>query len=325
MKMTIKLISLLLPVYNEEQSVLQFILELDKFYQNKLQSKFKLELIFVDDGSKDNTSSLIESLIKLNEKDYQIKLIQLSKNFGKENALLAGFDHASGDALIPFDIDMQDPLILIETMLEEWEKGFKVVNAKRTNRSSEDMFKRITAHMYYKMMNYLTDNCIAEQVGDFRLLDKSVYTAIKSLREKNRFTKGLMTWVGFNTTTVMYERTQRVTGTTKFNFRKLLKLGFDGLFSFSDKPIRLSAYIGTGFMLLAFGFGIDIVIRTLLYGNDVAGYPSLMTVILFSFGLLFLMQGLQGEYIARIYNEVKNRPNYIVNKIISKDDNYEKE
>lgn len=309
-------VTLLLPVFNEQESILPFFIEFEKFIQDK---SHQYSLLFINDGSTDKTFSLLKDIAiatKEHKKPYQVKVINLSRNFGKESALCAGFDYTEGDVVIPYDIDMQDPLIVINDLIQEWNNGFAVVNAKRIDRKKESVIKRGLAHVYYKLLKYLTDSTIEEQIGDFRLLDSKVVRAFSLLREKNRFTKGLMSWVGFKTTTITYSRVERKEGETKFSFRKLLKLGLDGIFAFSDKPIRISAYIGLSFMLVAFGLGLDILIKTLLFGNTVAGYPSLMVVILFSFGLLFLMQGIQGEYIARIYNEVKDRPIYIIDEII---------
>lgn len=309
-------VTLLLPVFNEQESILPFFIEFEKFIQDK---SHQYSLLFINDGSTDKTFSLLKDIAiatKEHKKPYQVKVINLSRNFGKESALCAGFDYTEGDVVIPYDIDMQDPLSIIDVMLKEWEKGFQIVNAKRIDRTKESFIKRNMAHIYYKLLTYLTDATLDEQVGDFRLFDIKVVKSLSSLREKNRYTKGLMSWIGYKTTTITYSRVERKEGITKFGLSKLLKLGLDGIFAFSDKPIRISSYIGLIFMFCAFILGLDIFIKTLLFGNNVAGYPSLMTVILFSFGLLFLMQGVQGEYIARIYNEVKQRPIYLVNDVI---------
>ncbi len=309
-------VSLLLPIYNEQDTILPFLTAFEQYIADK---PFTYELLFINDGSTDSSYHLLKDIIALSKKrnkNYVIKLIQLSRNFGKESALCAGFDKITGDVVIPYDVDMQDPLDVIDLLIAKWQEGYQVVNAKRVNRQKESMIKRVMAHMYYKAIKYLTDSTIEEQVGDFRLFDIKVVQSLSMLREKNRFTKGLMSWVGFKTATVEYSRVERQEGVTKFNFRKLIKLGLDGIFAFSDKPIRISSYIGVFFMLFAFGLGVDILIKTLMFGNAVAGYPSLMVVILFSFGLLFLMQGVHGEYIARIYNEVKDRPIYIIDEIV---------
>lgn len=241
-----------------------------------------------------------------------MKIINLSRNFGKEAALTAGLDYAKGDAIIPIDVDLQDPPELIKTMVSKWEEGFDVVLAKRIDRSSDTFIKKITANSFYKINNKISNINIPENVGDYRLFSKKVLKAIQALPENQRFMKGIFAWVGFNTTVVEYKREKRVAGNSSFNGWSLWNFALNGITSFSTVPIRIWLYIGSIISALSFLYGIWIIIKTVLLGVDVPGYSSMMTVVLFLGGIQLMGIGILGEYIGRIYNESKKRPIYIV-------------
>lgn len=304
-----KKISLVIPFYNEEATVEDFFAKVFPIIESIKQYVF--EFICVDDGSSDNT---FVNLLKFKER---IKIVQLSRNFRKEAALTAGMDFATGDAVIPLDADLQDPLELIITMLKKWEEGFEVVLAKRKNRMNDSWFKRNSAKYFYKLHNWLADYKIPDNVGDFRLLDRAVVTALKKLPERQRFMKGLFAWVGFKTTIVEYERPQRIAGKTQWNQWQLWNFALDGITSFSTLPLRVWSYLGILFALIAFVYGSWIVLRTLLYGIDLPGYASLFVAVLFLGGVQLIGIGVLGEYLGRIYQETKQRPIYIVKKIIN--------
>lgn len=305
---TSKKISLIIPFYNEGNTVFDFFNKLLPIISNLKQYEF--EFICIDDGSTDNT---VENLLSL--KDQRIKVIQFSRNFKKEAALSAGIDFAAGDAMIPMDADLQDPPELIGEMLKKWEEGFEVVLAKRSDRSTDPALKRISATLFYKVNNLLTDFTIPQNVGDFRLMDRVVIEALKQLPERQRFMKGLFAWVGFKTAMIEYKREPRVSGTTKWNKWKLWNFALDGITSFSTTPLRIWSYIGIIFALIALIYGGWIMLRVLLHGVDVPGYASLFTAILFIGGIQLISIGVLGEYLGRTYQETKHRPIYIVRKL----------
>ena len=307
MKKVTKIISLIIPFFNEGTTVFDFFRQLTPLVDRV--KNYQFEFVCIDDGSTDNT---LENLLNL--KDPRIKIIQLSRNFKKEAALTAGLDFAIGDAVIPLDADLQDPPELIEKMLAKWEEGFEVVLAKRTNRTSDSWFKKITAKLFYKVSDYLLECKIPNNVGDFRLMDRTVVNALKTLPERQRFMKGLFAWVGFKTTTIEYTRQARVSGITKWNTWKLWNFALDGITSFSTLPLRIWSYLGVSFALLAIFYGSWIIIRVFLRGVDVPGYASLLTAVLFLGGIQLIGIGVLGEYIGRTYQESKNRPIYIVRK-----------
>lgn len=304
-----KTVSLVVPFYNESAGI-------DLFYDGILpvlneNSEFNFEVICVDDGSKDNTLQL---LIALTQKDTRFHIVELSRNFGKEAALSAGIDTARGDAVIPFDADLQDPPELISEMLAKWQEGAEVVLARRTDRSTDSFLKRKTAALFYRFHNQLSPVKIPENVGDFRLMDRVVIDALKQFSEQQRFMKGLFAWVGFNTVTLDYKRHQRVAGDTKFSGWKLWNLALEGITSFSIAPLKLWVYIGGLGTIIAFFYTIFIISRTLLHGVEVPGYASLLVVSLLLGSLQLISIGMLGEYIGRIYMETKNRPVYIIRK-----------
>ncbi|GHU11435.1 glycosyl transferase [Alphaproteobacteria bacterium] len=271
------------------------------------------EIICVNDGSADDT---LAQLVKQKENISQIKIINFSRNFGKDAAMTAGLDFASGECVIPIDSDLQDPPELIAEMLEKWKQGFDVVLAKRIDRSEDGFFKRITACLFYKICNLLSDIELPENVGDFRLLDRKVVDAIKQCPERKRFMKGLFAFAGFKTATVEYKRPPREVGKSKWNYWKLWNYAIDGLTSFSTFPLKIWTYIGILVTLASFAGGLWILLRTLYYGIDWPGYASLMIVMLFLGGTQMISLGLIGEYVGRIYMESKQRPIYIVKDII---------
>lgn len=309
-----KLVSVIVPMYNEEAVFHTLFSVLDKTLS---QLDLDYEVICVDDGSKDKTRQL---LLAKTQEDSRVKAVLLSRNFGKEAAMTAAIDYASGDAVIPIDADLQDPPELIGQMVEKWREGFDVVYAKRISRTTDTAVKRNTAGLFYRIFNMLSEIPIPENVGDYRLMDRRVVDAIKRLPEKDRFMKGLFCWPGFNSTAIEFERPERAEGETKFNYWKLWNFALNGITSFSSFPVRIGVYLGLIVSAAAFIYGVIIMLKTLITGIDVPGYASLMVVILFIGGIQLFFLGLMGEYIGRIYKEVKNRPIYVVDKALGFND-----
>lgn len=300
------LVSIVVPMYNESPNVEPFYERVSKVMQALGES---YEIVCVNDGSKDDT---INRLITLAEKDPRVKVIDLSRNFGKEIALTAGLDFASGDAVIPIDADLQDPPELIPELIARWREGYDVVYATRLERKGESWLKRLTSRLFYRVIKRMTLISIPEDTGDFRLMSRPVVEALGELRERNRFMKGLFSWVGFRQTSLPYNRNPRNAGKTKWNYWKLWNFALEGITSFSYIPLQFATYFGLTVAFLSFLYALFIIIRTLIFGRDVAGYPSLITVILFLGGVQLFAIGIVGEYIGRIYNEVKQRPLYLV-------------
>jgi len=304
------LISIVTPFFNEGAGVLPFHQSLKNSIDDL--TDFDFEIICIDDGSKDETLS---RLIDSSKNDSRIIVLELSRNFGKEAAMSAGIDAATGNCVIPIDADLQDPPSLIAMMLKEWQKGAEVVLAKRIDRSTDSFVKRKTAEIFYRLHNALSNLKIPENVGDFRLMDRIVVEAIKKLPERQRFMKGLFAWVGFNTVTIEYIREERFAGTSKFSGWKLWNFAIEGVTSFSLVPLKVWTYIGFLGSLFATFYAAFIIIRTWIFGIDLPGYASLLVVMLF-FGSLQLMSlGIIGEYIGRIYFESKQRPLYLIKKL----------
>ena len=304
------LISIVTPFFNEGAGVLHFHQSLRNSIDDL--TDFDFEIICIDDGSKDETLS---RLIDSSKKDSRIIVLELSRNFGKEAAMSAGIDAATGNCVIPIDADLQDPPSLIAMMLKEWQKGAEVVLAKRIDRSTDSFVKRKTAEIFYRLHNALSNLKIPENVGDFRLMDRIVVDAIKKLPERQRFMKGLFAWVGFNTVTIEYIREERFAGTSKFSGWKLWNFAIEGVTSFSLVPLKVWTYIGFFGSLFATFYAAFIIIRTWIFGIDLPGYASLLVVMLF-FGSLQLMSlGIIGEYIGRIYFESKQRPLYLIKNL----------
>ena len=309
---TKKKISILIPCYNEEKSLLFLYDELIHIIENKLNTgeehKYEWEILFVNDGSNDNTLSIIKHL---REKDKRICYVDLSRNFGKEKAMLAGFDYVTGDCMIIMDADLQDPPSLIEEMLKYWEDGYDDVYAKRTTRGKESWLRKNFSLMFYRILKSTSRFDVLENVGDFRLLDKSCIQALRNLRETERYTKGLFAWIGFRKKEILFERGNRVAGNSSWNFKNLFGLAIEGITSFTIAPLKISTFVGGSVSLWAFAYMIWILIKTMIYGDDVQGYPTLMITILLLGGLQLLSIGILGEYLGRIFNETKKRPTYI--------------
>lgn len=273
---------------------------------NKL-SNYEWEVMFVNDGSKDNTLAI---LYALRNKDNRINIVDLSRNYGKEIAMLAGFDYVSGDCVVIMDADLQDPPELIEQMIPYWEDGYDDVYAKRRSREGESFIKKKTSQWFYSILKKTTKINIQKNTGDFRLLDRSCIDALCQIREQSRYTKGMFSWIGFKKKEIIFDRSPRAAGKTKWNYFKLISLAIEGITSFTTKPLRISTIIGSIISLFAFIYMIYMLLRTILYGNPVAGYPSLLVMILFLGGVQLLSLGVLGEYIARIFVETKHRPTY---------------
>jgi glycosyltransferase involved in cell wall biosynthesis len=266
-------------------------------------------VLYVDDGSSDRTWSLIEELMA---RDARTGALKLSRNFGKEAALTAGLDHVDADAAVVIDADLQDPPELIPSLVARWREGYDVVYATRTAREGETAFKRFTASLFYRSMERLSDTSVPRDTGDFRLLSRRALDALRQLRERQRFMKGLFTWIGYRQTAVYYLREPRQAGRTKWNYWRLLQLAVEGITSFSTAPLRLATWVGMLSSMLAFLYGIWVFGKAALYGDAVKGYPSLMVAILFLGGVQLLALGVIGEYLGRNYAESKQRPLYFI-------------
>lgn len=306
-----KSITIIVPVLNEEESVEHFISEANRILP---KNDVSFDILFVDDGSTDQT---IDSINKTSS-EIPVSIVKLSRNFGKDNALCAGLSECKGNAAIPMDVDMQDPLEVVGELIGKWNEGFDVVRAKRTSRDDEGWFKKKTAGAFYRVINKVSNIDIPENVGDFRLIDRKVIDVVNLLPEKNKFMKGLFAWAGFKTTDVEYKRPDRFAGTTKWNYFKLWNFALDGIVGFSSLPIKLWSYVGLFIAGLSFSYGTYILIKTLVFGVDLPGYASMITLMAFGFGLILLTLGVIGEYIARIYEEVKNRPSFVIDEVLRK-------
>jgi glycosyltransferase involved in cell wall biosynthesis len=303
----VKLISILIPAYDEEQVLDKLFTRLANLANDTKDYEF--EFLFVNDGSKDKTLGIIKDYA---EKDPRVSYINLSRNFGKEIGMIAGLDHVQGDATVIIDADLQDPPELIPEMIRLWEEGYDDVYAKRQSREGESWLKKVTSKMYYKTLQRISSIPIQEDTGDFRLFDRRVVEALKLFRESQRYTKGMFSWVGFHKKEILYDRDPRAAGETKWNYVKLIELAIDGITSFTTAPLRIATYAGVVVSALTFVYLIFLVIRTLFFGSDLAGYPSTLAVILFLGGVQLLSLGIIGEYIGRIFNETKQRPLYLI-------------
>lgn len=303
------LISVVVPFHDEAAGIEAFYRELC-FVLDRL-ADHRFEVICVDDGSRDET---LAKLLALIERDSRVRVLELSRNFGKEAALTAGIDASRGDAVIPMDADLQDPPELIARLIEAWLGGADVVLARRTDRSTDSFLKRKTAELFYRVHNRVSSVKIPENVGDFRLLDRVAVEAVKTLPERQRFMKGLFAWIGFKTVTVDYARSPRAAGSGKFSGWRLWNFALEGITSFSTVPLRVWTYIGGLGALMTFLYAVFIVLRTVIQGIEVPGYASLLVAVLFLGSLQLLSVGLLGEYIGRIYLETKQRPVYVVRR-----------
>ncbi|MEX0322242.1 MAG: glycosyltransferase family 2 protein [Puniceicoccaceae bacterium] len=301
-------ISIIIPVLNEEEAIPHFVEVVEGILE---KSSCRFELLFVNDGSTDSTSDVLH---QMEMSDHQIRIIEFTRNFGKEAAVTAGLEHAEGDAVIPMDVDLQDPPELILQFIEKWKEGNDVVYGKRVRRHAEGWLRRVTAGLFYGSFNLLSPFNFPSNVGDYRLMDRSVVEVIKLLPEKSRFMKGLFAWAGFHAVEIPYHRPSRSKGKSKWNYWKLWNFALDGILNFSTIPLRIWTYVGGIIALGSFCYGLVIIGQKLFFGNAVPGYPSLMTCLLFLGGIQLLSLGIIGEYIARIFNEVKNRPLYVIKK-----------
>lgn len=299
-------ISLVVPVFNEEETIPIFYKTVREFEGLK---SYDVEILFINDGSQDSTESLINALAV---SDPLVVPLSFTRNFGKESALFAGLDHATGDAVIPIDVDLQDPVEVIPHLIEKWLAGANMVLAKRSDRSTDSRLKRKSAEWFYKLHNKISSPKIEANVGDFRLMSREVVENIKKMPERNLFMKGILSWVGGKTDVVEYVRAERIAGDSKFNGWKLWNLALEGITSFSTFPLRMWTYIGLFVASLSFIYGAWMIIDKLIFGNNVPGYPSLLVSILFLGGVQLIGIGVLGEYIGRIYSESKNRPRYIL-------------
>lgn len=304
-----KSVTILIPCYNEESTIPLLYPELCKLME--VCPDYKWEMLFVNDGSSDGTLELIQ---KLRLSDKRVCYLDLSRNFGKENAMLAGFDYAKGDCVVILDADLQDPPSLISEMLKYWEEGYDDVYARRRERGSESWLRKRMSLLYYWLLDKSSRFEILENVGDFRLLDRKCINALKSLRETHRYTKGLFCWIGYNKKELVFDRGDRAKGDSHYSFFKLMALAMEGITSFSIAPLRLSTILGIIISLFAFIYMCYFLVKTLIVGDVVQGFPTLIVVVLFLGGVQLLSIGIIGEYIGRIFIETKNRPVYLVKK-----------
>ena len=302
-----KKISILIPAYNEE-AVLDTLYTRLGTLANELK-KYDFEFLFVNDGSRDKTLKIIREFADI---DTRVSYVNLSRNFGKEIAMIAGLDHVTGDATVIIDADLQDPPELIPEMIKHWEDGYDDVFARRNSREGETWFKKWSSKTFYQILEKVSHVPIQKDTGDFRLLDRRAVDALRQMRESQRYTKGMFSWVGFHKKEVTYDRDARAAGETKWNYPRLINFAIDGITSFTTAPLRLSTYVGFVVSVIAFVYLLVIIFQTILFGNDIAGYPSTLAVILFLGGVQLLSLGIIGEYIGRIFNETKQRPLYFI-------------
>lgn len=309
-----KMVSLVVPVFNEEEALPHFLESISPYVRavkKLLGTGGKVEIVFVDDGSRDRSAALVR---QSKSADFDTVLVCLSRNFGKENAVAAGLKHARGDAVVPMDVDLQDPPDLLPKMVEIWLQGRLVVNAKRSRRDADNFIKRATSNWFYSVFNRMSDHAIEPNVGDFRLLDRKVVDIINGLTERVRFNKSIFSWVGFDPYTISYERPARSAGSTKWNYWKLWNFALDGLTGSTTLPLRMWTYVGSIIVVFMFLYAGFIVLRALIWGVDVPGYASLMAVILSIGAINLVAVGILGEYLGRIAIEVRGRPSYLVSE-----------
>ena len=304
-----KKISIIIPAYNEEESI-HPLYERIKTLMNNITT-YEFEILFINDGSTDKTLQLIKELRNL---DNHISYVDFSRNFGKEIAMIAGLDYAKGDAVIFMDADLQDPPELIPELIQYWEQGYDDVYAKRKSRSGETWLKKFTSKMYYRVLQKLTKVPIQEDTGDFRLLDKRCVNALKKLRETQRNSKSMFSWIGYNKKEVLYDRDPRIAGKTKWNYKGLVDLAIDGITSFTTVPLRLSTYIAIPIFILLGCYTIYVIAKCLILHVFVQAFQAIILLILFFSGIQILLFGIVGEYLGRIFVESKNRPLYLVNE-----------
>ncbi len=304
-----KKITIIIPAYNEEES-LPFLYERLEKLINSMEN-YEFEILFVNDGSKDSTINLIK---EYREKDPRISYVDFSRNFGKETAMIAGLDYATGDAVIFMDADLQDPPELIPEMIKYWEEGYDDVYAQRKSRAGESFLKKFTSKMYYRVLQMLTPVPIQKDTGDFRLLDRRCVNALKKLRETDRNSKSMFSWIGYKKKAVMYDRDARVAGKTKWNYKKLVNLAIDGITSFTTSPLRISTYIAIPTFLALIIYFIYVIIKCIRLNVAIQAFQAIILLVLFFSGVQILLFGIIGEYLGRIFNASKNRPLYLVNE-----------
>lgn len=302
-------ISIIIPAYNEEESLPILYERLTKLMENL--NNYDFEVLFVNDGSKDKT---IEIIKELREKDERICYVDFARNFGKEIAMIAGLDYATGDCVIFMDADLQDPPELVPELVKYWEEGYDDVYAKRKSRKGETWLKKFTSKMYYKVLQHVTRVEIQEDTGDFRLLDRRCVNALKKLRESQRNTKSMFSWIGYKKKEVLYDRDPRVAGSTKWNYGKLMDLAIDGITSLTTSPLRISTFIAIPTFIVLFGYFVYVIAKCFVVDQPIQAYQSIILLILFFSGIQILLFGIVGEYLGRIFNETKNRPLYLVNE-----------
>lgn len=304
-----KKVSILIPAYNEEKSLPLLYPELRKLMDR--ENDYKWEILFINDGSRDNTLSILHSL---RAADPRINIVNLSRNFGKENAMLAGFDYVTGDCMVIMDADLQDPPSLIPQMLKYWEEGYEDIYAKRANRGEESWFRKTCSLMFYRILQSTTRVEVLQNVGDFRLLDRICINALRELRETERYTKGMFCWIGYKKKEIVFDRGDRVAGASNWSFWSLFNLAIEGITSFTTAPLRFASISGFVIAFFAFCFLLFYLFKTIIIGDPVQGFTTLITVILFLGGIQLICLGILGEYIGRIFNESKNRPPYIASE-----------
>lgn len=302
------LLSIIAPVKDEQDLIASFVERVSAIL-DQVAPDGDWEILFIDDGSSDAT---LFAIAAAHARDARVRALSLSRNFGKEAALSAGLDYAAGQAVVPMDVDLQDPPEILVQMVEKWRSGSDVVYGVRRNRQSDALSKRVTAGLYYRTHNWLSQDKIPEHAGDFRLLDRKVVEVIRKLPERNRFMKGLFAWGGFRQDAVEYDRVERSAGTSKFNYWKLWTLAIDGITSASTVPLRVWSYVGAMIAMVALGYAGFVAVRTMIFGSDVPGYASIMVSMLFLGGIQLISLGVLGEYVGRILTETKQRPIYVV-------------
>ena len=304
-----KKISVIIPSYNEEESIPLLYKRIDKVMDN--MKNYEFEILFVNDGSKDKTTEIIKELRKI---DNRICYLDLSRNFGKEIAMIAGIDYATGDCVIFMDADLQDPPELIPELVKYWEEGYDDVYAKRKSRKGESWLKKFTSKMYYKILQRLTKVEIQKDTGDFRLLDRRCINALKKLRESQRNTKSMFSWIGYKKKEVLYDRDSRIAGKTKWNYIKLMDLAIDGITSFTTSPLRVATFIAIPTFMVLFIYFAYVIAKCFIVHQPIQAFQAIILLILFFSGVQILLFGIMGEYLGRIFKESKNRPLYLINE-----------
>ena len=304
-----KKITIIVPAYNEEES-LPYLYERLNNLMNQM-NQYEFEILFINDGSKDNTLELIK---KYREEDQRYCYVDFSRNFGKETAMIAGLDYATGDAVIFIDADLQDPPELIPQLIGYWEEGYDDVYARRRSREGETFLKKFTSKMYYRILQKMTRIEIQQDTGDFRLIDRRCVNALKKLRESQRNTKSMFSWIGYKKKEVLYDRDARVAGKTKWNYMKLIDLAIDGITSFTTSPLKISTWLAIPTFIAFFVYFIYVIVKCIVTGIVMQAFQAIILMVLFFSGVQILLFGIMGEYLGRIFNETKNRPLYLVNE-----------